>query len=88
MIRLGHETTCRSCEAPLWMLKTDKGKTMPVDPAPNPSGNLTIEYAAQMKPGDPMIPIRVHTAPDDWTGPRYVSHFVTCPNAAKHRRKR
>lgn len=54
---------CRSCGAEIAWVKTEKGKSMPVDI-------------------------------DSWDGNRiftpgkHISHFASCPNAAKHRKPR
>jgi hypothetical protein len=50
---------------------------MPLDAEPTPTGDFVIYGATAVK-----IP-RGGTADP----PRYTSHFVTCPNAAQHRRK-
>lgn len=31
---------CRTCGDPIWWLATAAGKRMPVNPAPDPAGNL------------------------------------------------
>lgn len=71
---------CRSCGAAIIWAKTESGRSMPLD-------------------AEPVDPTRVNTtcildrgvarfgAIDGPSGePRYVSHFATCPNAARHRR--
>jgi hypothetical protein len=81
---MSDKDTCRSCGADIWWAITAKKKRMPVDPPgthPEPNvpvwrDTLTgILYAtAEPRPGMPVTPT--------------TSHFATCPNAARHRRKR
>ena len=75
--------TCRSCEAPILWAKTAKtGKAIPLNPEPVPAdtpGALVIINGAAY--GKTAID-RIGTIGASW----YVSHFATCPNAAKHRR--
>jgi hypothetical protein len=73
---------CSSCGSEIIWAKTENGKAMPLDAAPvDPTkvdGTcLLIDGVARFGAID--APTRE---------PRYVSHFATCPNAAKHRRKR
>jgi hypothetical protein len=59
---------------------TPTDKSMPVDVEPVEGGNLVLV------PGDPLH-VRPPELGDDPDGPRWVSHFATCPNAALHRKK-
>ena len=76
-------STCNSCGAPVEWYKTESGKSMPIDFAPDPAGNLILV-------GGPDA--RLHMLAADETPPpdtnRYRSHFATCPHAAEHRRRR
>jgi hypothetical protein len=65
--------TCRSCGAAIIWAETVNGKKMPLDadPAERPNGLFRLE-------GDKAISVSGE--------PVYISHFVTCPNAAQHRR--
>lgn len=69
---------CRSCEAPVIWTVTTTGKKMPIDEQPSPRGNLVyVEGVA-----------RASTAEDQrLRRPLYTSHFATCPDAARHRRR-
>lgn len=73
---------CRSCDAPIIGALTVNGKWMPVDVEPRADGNLSLTEA------EPIPQVVVIKAGQDVDGPRYVSHFVTCPNAARHRSRR
>jgi hypothetical protein len=68
-------TQCRSCDAPIFWVKTERGKRMPLDAAPyegnDPSGLFVLrDQTAIAVPPDAF--------PDE---PHYVSHFATCPDA-------
>jgi hypothetical protein len=68
---------CRSCHATIQWRKTVAGKNVPLDPEPHPEGNIYIDEAG----------VAVYAT----AGSRqvmYRSHFVTCPDAARHRRRR
>lgn len=70
------EGSCSSCGKSVLWVATQRGKTMPVNAAPDPAGNIVIK-------GEETIVVATgQMAP--W--PRYVSHFATCPAAAKHRK--
>jgi hypothetical protein len=68
---------CRSCGASIeWAEWANSRKAVPLDPGVAPKGNLALV-------GD-----KVHyfTAEDERLGrDRRISHFVTCPDAAKWR---
>jgi len=74
---------CSSCSAPIVWANTATGKKMPLDAQPHPLGNLVMDEAGNVGP------------PDAWPGnlgtpdltKRYRSHFATCPQADRHRKK-
>lgn len=73
---------CSSCGADiLWCESATTGALMPIDAEPVASGNVAlVGRVAHVRRGDlfePMLP----------EGPRYQSHFATCPNAKQWRRK-
>ena len=68
---------CRSCHASVIWTETEKGKKMPVDAERVPNGNI------ELREGNP--PIAVY-AKADGASKRYISHFVTCPQAKQHRK--
>jgi hypothetical protein len=75
---------CRSCGAEvIWTQTQRSGKRMPVDAEPVGGGKFILE------PGnDDDTPIAIFIGPrDPYTGPRYESHFSTCPNASQHRQR-
>jgi hypothetical protein len=76
-------STCSSCGAAILWTQTSTGRAMPVDAEPSEKGNIYL----QREPGPPIIAIYVsNKVPHDFK-PLYLSHFATCPDAKKHRRK-
>lgn len=78
-------TRCRSCDAEIRWAKTAAGKRMPLDPEPSQKGNVQIGHVGGEE-------IAIVVGPADAVAAQaagvelYLSHFVTCPNAAAHRR--
>lgn len=71
---------CRSCGAQIiWIRSAKTDNLLPLDAEPVPDGNTYIlDGKAVIQKGDifdEMI-----------DGPRYKSHFATCPNAQQHRK--
>ena len=60
--------------------RTTKGARNPMDPEPTSAGKFRLEQEDHTSG-----PLAVY-APD-YSGERYISHFVTCPSADKHRKK-
>lgn len=79
-------SACRSCGAPIFWAITEAGRRMPVDEAPVPDGNVTV-IEDDSDAGVPIVRVLGATRDLFASGPLYVSHFVTCPDAAEHRRK-
>jgi hypothetical protein len=77
---------CRSasCAAPVIWARTSSGELMPVNPDPDPDGNVEL-----MPPGagydTPTAIVHPADQPTLWAGERYVSHFATCPEADQWR---
>jgi len=69
--------TCRTCEAAIVWAHTSSGKAMPLDAKPCEDGDLEIVDGLAVKVG-------LFTPPG---GPRWKSHFATCPQAKAHRRR-
>ena len=72
---------CKSCGAAIKWAKTKEGKAMPIDPNPTRDGNVRLL-------ADGTCEVMILTEAMLWDGPKYKSHFATCPNSAEHRRKR
>lgn len=72
---------CRSCGAPIVWATTEKGKKMPVDTEPVSDGKFILEE----EDDDSARKALFIGDRDPYSGPRYSSHFSTCPNADQHR---
>jgi hypothetical protein len=73
--------TCRSCGAEMIWVTTPKGKKMPLDAAPAPKGSFIFD-------GDPEDAKVLYIGEKDkYQGERFTSHFSTCPDAGKFRKK-
>ena len=66
---------CSSCSAQIFWAKTTAGKAMPIDAKPVEDGNVWLDANQVASVGKPVA-----------GSLRYVSHFATCKNAAKHRK--
>ena len=73
---------CNSCGAPVrWVVMTRSKKRCPLDAEPHPEGTFVVYLDGRQhyaRPEEPLL---------DATGPRYRSHFSTCPNAGEHSKK-
>ena len=70
---------CKSCGKRIdWYVVAASGKRMPIDPEPAPNGNVRVDVVANAVE---VVPAGSHV-------PLYLSHFATCPSAAKHRKPR
>jgi len=77
--------TCRSCRMPIRWVMTANGKRMPLDPSPDPEGNVWI---VGMEEGVPSVEVALTADAVPANVPfRYVSHFVTCPDRDSWRKK-
>lgn len=79
-------SSCRSCQRPVVWAVSEAGKNIPIDPEPKPTGNLVL--LTSMRDGRIYIQARAFDAEQDADLQRYVSHFVTCPDAKRFRRPR
>lgn len=73
-------STCKSCGARITWLKTARGSRIPVDEDPVPTGNVVVVGWMAKVFKNPETAEAAY--PDE---PRYVSHFVTCPQAGRWR---
>lgn len=78
--------TCRTCKAEIFWALTTKDKLIPIDHEPCADGNVEIE--TNELDGKNTAVIVDPKQPNLFGKPRYNSHFVTCPDANKHRKKR
>ena len=65
---------CRTCQAPIRFVKLASGKAMPVNPQPNPEGNVAARLVGGGLHGH--VISRDHPAPK--VGHRFVAHYATC----------
>jgi hypothetical protein len=76
---------CASCRAPvLWATNVTSGRRNPIDPRPTEGGNVKLTV------GPAALVYEVPPAGErhKLAGTLHISHFVTCPNATSHRKKR
>ena len=87
-IAFGTPAKCSACGSEIVWAVTAKGERMPVDPEPIVGGNLILDLSGSGATA------RVQTAAEKAEaaaaghvlGTRYVSHFATCPAAARFRK--
>lgn len=79
--------TCRSCQAPIIWVKTEKGKPMPLDAESGGDGANFIKLRVDPN-GDKIVHFVKGRELETNTAPLYRSHFVSCPNRDEHRKKR
>ena len=79
---MNERSPCKACGLEiLWVHTAATNRLMPLDPEPCPDGNIAIvEDRAHVKKGD-LFEERA-------AGLLYKSHFATCPQADKFRRKK
>lgn len=75
---MSETTYCKSCKATITWVVTANGKRMPIDAEPSFKGNIRLDDRNVAHFGK---------AAAEMEGPRYISHFATCPQGPQHRRK-
>jgi hypothetical protein len=75
---------CASCPAEVIWAVTRNGRPMPVDAEPSEAGNVRL---VAREGASPRAEIVQHVDRREGEALR-TSHFVTCPNAVKHRTHR
>ncbi len=75
--------TCRSCHAEIVWVVTERGTFMPLDAIPSTVGNIVLVDG----PDGGQV-ARVVSTLGDGTEQRWRSHFASCPDAKRHRRRR
>lgn len=79
--------TCGSCAAPIvWAVTARSKKPMPVDRKPSDKGNVLLAVDADRLVAG-VLGRNQAAGVRDRGDALYLSHFVTCPNASKHRRR-
>jgi len=75
-------STCKSCQQPLRWVRMNTGGLSPVNAEPDPTGNIVIENGiGRVLTGD------LFAAPADPETPRFKSHFASCTEAEKYRKR-
>lgn len=70
---LGKLHECRACTNPIRFVKLDTGKAMPINPMPNPAGNVSAYLIGGQLHGH--VISREKPADGRW---RFVAHYATC----------
>lgn len=82
-VGVGDRGRCRSCHAEIVWAITTGGRRIPIDPGSVGNGNIALELIDGV-----LIATFSSAAPASAPSLLYVSHFVSCPGAAQHRRPR
>lgn len=73
---------CQACGAEIFFVKSEHSeRRIPLDAKPRPDGNVVL------LPGSRARYLRKDAPPAENGSKRYVSHFATCPEAAKFRKR-
>jgi hypothetical protein len=82
---------CRSCGAAIIWVKTETGKAIPLDAEPTEGGNIIISVlgdGVEVAHVETVIETKARLAcPIPAGRTAFLSHFATCPEAKKWRRK-
>lgn len=73
---------CRSCEAEIIWVETEKGRRMPIDADPSPGGRFALSAD-----GKTVAFVPPHSSVGG-RGDLHCSHFETCPEAEAWKRSR
>lgn len=79
---------CRSCDGlMMWATTGIKGGFIPVDPDPVDNGNIVLDFGrtGNLPRASVLGPLELQLLEPGVA--RYVSHFVTCPQADEHRKE-
>lgn len=79
---------CRGCGREILWAETRSGKRIPLDPEPSVAGNVVLEQASSSEGGLEVFRALFLAPGSSWPSKRYVSHFSTCPAAARFRHPR
>lgn len=75
--------SCSTCSARIIWAITVKAKRMPVNAEPEPGGNVALDFRPGMEPLARVLSVTRQFGVKNLR----MSHFVTCPQAAQHRRR-
>lgn len=79
-------TTCQSCGAAIFWAVSVNGSRMPINAEPVVDGNVLVSVS-RSNPENKKCIVLAHAAVKPKDRRLFTSHFSTCPNARKHRRK-
>jgi len=78
-------SSCSSCGRPVEWAVTGTGKGIPIDPGARADGNIARQGSRVAN----ALLVKVLRKGESHADPlRFVSHFATCPNADKHRKRK
>jgi hypothetical protein len=79
---------CRRCKAPILWARTEAGRAMPLDPKPEPGGNIATTTTGTGTPIAVVVPPGVlERLDDEHRAALRRSHFATCPYADQFRQR-
>lgn len=79
--------TCRGCGAPIVWIRTPGGKSMPCDPEPVHYRERSGAAGKIVTPNGTVLSCDLDVEPETATGIGYISHWSTCPQAGRFRRR-
>lgn len=82
--RLPRPSECRDCQDPIRFVKLDSGKALPVNPAPNPEGNVAAHLFGGRLIG---FVISKDKRPGVGDPLRFTAHHATCSAIARKKAK-
>lgn len=85
------EGTCRSCAARMLWATTPSGKANPLDVEPSSEGNVLLMAPFNVRVGDSALAVTLSGDALEWARglglQLRTSHFATCPDRDKHRKR-
>lgn len=78
--RLPRPAECRGCQEPIRFVRLDTGKLIPVNPAPNPAGNVAARLSGGRLYG---FVISRDKQPGLGHSLRFTPHYATCEAAGR-----
>jgi hypothetical protein len=77
---------CRSCKQRIWWVRTEAGNSMPVNPLPDNMGNVAVRHDPES--GIDFGYVITEARPIRAGEKQMMPHWATCPEAAKHRKRK
>jgi hypothetical protein len=79
-------TSCQSCGATIFWAVSVNNSRMPINAEPVEDGNVLVSMS-RSDPENKKCIVLAHDATKPQGRRLFTSHFSTCPNARKHRKK-